>query len=104
MVCSIPKDDRGWSSVPTSLKDGSGKPVVPTVRSGFREERLGLIMNRHLNTSVEYIVVNVGGFGMDAKVSSPLMTSQSVGGSIVVGARESRVHDEGGQGIDVVLV
>ena len=34
---------------------------------------------------------------MDAKVSSPPMTYQSVGGSIVVGARESRGPGEGGQ-------
>jgi hypothetical protein len=38
---------------------------------------------------------------MDAKVSSPPMTYQSVGGPIVVGARESRVQGEGGQGINV---
>jgi hypothetical protein len=100
MVHVIPTDDRVWLVVPTSLKDDSGKPVVPTTRSGFREERLGLVMNRHLNTSVEYIVVNVGGFGMDAKVSSPPMTSQSVGGVIVLRGRESRLQGEGRQGID----
>ena len=33
--------------------------------------------------------------------SSPLMKDVSVGGLIVVGARESRVQGEGGQGIDV---
>jgi hypothetical protein len=36
--------------------------------------------------------VNVGGFYQDAKVSSPPMTDRNVGGVIVVGARESRVH------------
>jgi hypothetical protein len=41
---------------------------------------------------------------MDVKVSSPPMTYQSVGGVIVLGARESRVQGEGRQGIDVVLV
>jgi hypothetical protein len=34
---------------------------------------------------------------MDAKVSSPPMTSQGVGGVIVLGARESRLHGEGRQ-------
>jgi hypothetical protein len=38
---------------------------------------------------------------MDAKVSSPPMTYQSVGDPTVVGTRESRVQGEGGQGIDV---
>jgi hypothetical protein len=47
--------------------------------------------------------MNVGGFGMDVKVSSPPMTYHSVGAAIVVGARESRVQGEGRQGIDVVL-
>ena len=37
---------------------------------------------------------------MDAKVSSPPMPCMSVGGVIVLGARESRVHGEGRQGID----
>jgi hypothetical protein len=100
----FPKDDRGWFVVVASPKDGSGQPDVPSARSGFRDERLGLLISRHLNTLAEYIVVNVGGFGMDAEVSSPPMTSQSVGGPIVVGAWESRVHGEGGQGIDAVLV
>jgi hypothetical protein len=100
----VPKDDRSWLLNHTSAKDISGKPDLPADRSGFRKERLGSMISSHLNASVEYIVVNVGGFGMDAKVSSPPMTSQSVGGSIVVGARESRVHGEGGQGIDTVLV
>ena len=40
---------------------------------------------------------------MDGKVSSPPMTYQSVGAAIVVGARESRVHGEGPQGIDARL-
>jgi hypothetical protein len=41
---------------------------------------------------------------MDAKVSSPPMPYQSVGGSIVVGARENRVHGEGGQGMNISRV
>jgi hypothetical protein len=61
-----------------------GKLVLPHDRSGYREERDGLVANRHLHDLVEFIVVNVGGFGMDVKVSSPPMTHQSVGAAIVV--------------------
>jgi hypothetical protein len=104
MVIHVPKDDRGWLFVVASPKDVSGKPELPVDRSGFRKERLGSLISSHLNASVEYIVVNVGGFGMDAKVSSPPMTSQSVGGVIVLGGRESRLQGEGRQGIDAVLV
>jgi hypothetical protein len=57
-------------------------------------------MSRHLNTFVESIAMNVGGFGMHVKVSSPPRTYQSVGGVIVLGGRESRLHGEGRQGID----
>ena len=35
------------------------------------------------------------------KVSSPPMKRMGVGGVIVLGARESRVHGEGRQGIDI---
>jgi len=104
MAVRSPKDDRGWWSVDTSPKDVTGKPELPGGRSGFRDERLGSNLSHHLNTSVECIVVNVGGSGMDAKVSSPPMTYQSVGGVIVLGARESRVQGEGRQGIDVPRV
>jgi hypothetical protein len=104
MVYRIPKDDRDWSVIHTSLKDDRGKPDLPSVQSGFRDERLGSIISHHLNASVECIVVNVGGSGMNAKVSSPPMTYQSVGGVIVLGGRESRLHGEGRQGIDAVLV
>jgi hypothetical protein len=36
--------------------------------------------------------------------SSPPVKRMGVGGPIVVRGRESRLHGEGGQGIDVVLV
>jgi hypothetical protein len=100
MVSQVPEDDRGWIALISSQKDVSGKPELPADRSGFREERLGSTESHHLNTSAEYIVVNVGGSGMNAKVSSPPMTYQSVGGVIVLGGRESRLHGEGRQGID----
>jgi hypothetical protein len=62
------------------------------------------MISHRLRASAECIVVNVGGSGMDVKVSSPPMTYQSVGGVIVLGARESRVHGEGRQGIDTPRV
>jgi hypothetical protein len=46
--------------------------------------------------------MNAGGRGLDAMVSRPPRTASSVGGAIVVGARESRVQGEGRQGIDVL--
>jgi hypothetical protein len=55
------------------------------------------MISSHLRASAEYIMVNVGGSGMNAKVSSPPMTYQSVGGVIVLGGRESRLHGEGRQ-------
>jgi hypothetical protein len=94
-------DDRGWLAFFTSPKDVRGQPELPSDRSGFRKERLGLIISPRLNASVECVVVNVGGSGVDAKVSSPPMTSQSVGGVIVLGGRESRLQGEGRQGIDI---
>jgi hypothetical protein len=95
MVWNVPKDDRGWLVEPTSLKDVRGQPEIPPDRPGFREERIGSEMSHHLNTSAEYIVVNVGGSHME--MSSPSMKYASVGGVIVLGARESRVHGEGRQ-------
>jgi hypothetical protein len=102
MVLLVPKDDRGWILVCSSPKDVRGQPELPSVWSGFREERLGSpLYSPHLRAFVEYIVVNVGGSGMDAKVSSPPMTYQSVGGVIVLGGRESRLQGEGRQGVDI---
>jgi hypothetical protein len=104
MARLAPKDDRGWIHLDSSLKDVRGQPALPSVWSGFREERLGSTISPHLRALAEYISVNVGGSGMDAKVSSPPRTYQSVGGVIVLGGRESRLHGEGRQGIDAVLV
>ena len=93
--------EAGDSSLPAK-KDVNGKPELPVVRPGFREERLGSRMSCHLRASVEYITVNVG--GPCGEGCSPPMKRMGVGGPIVVGAQESCVHGEGGQGIDVVLV
>jgi hypothetical protein len=83
----------------TSSKDVWDQPALPPDRSGFREERLGSAISSHLNASVEYIAVNVGGPCVEG--SSPPMKHMGVGGIIVLGARESRVHGEGRQGMDV---
>ena len=99
-----PMDGRGWAFPSPSPKDVRDKLVIPPDWLGYRKERDWLGENRHLNDLVESTAMNVGGFGMDVKVSSPPMTSQSVGGVIVVGVRESRAQGEGGQGIDAVLV
>jgi hypothetical protein len=119
MVCPRPEDDRGWSDNSTSPKDVRGQPELPPDRLGFREERLGSFISHHLSASAEYTIVNVGGFDMDVtvdarrlparksrcpKVCSPPKPYQSVGGVIVLGGRESRLHGEGRQGIDDVLV
>jgi hypothetical protein len=95
MVGEFPEDIRGWLLVDTSQKDVRGQPALPSNRSGFREERLGSVISHHLNTSVEYIVVNVGGPYVEG--SSPPVKRMGGGGSIVVGGRESRLHGEGGQ-------
>jgi hypothetical protein len=97
MVEAFPKDDRDWTRVYSSPKDVRGQPELPPDRSGFRDERLGSPKSHHLHMSVECTVVNVGGLGVNDKVSSPPMTYQGVGGVIVLGGRESRPHGEGRQ-------
>ena len=99
MVVVLPEDDQSWLANSTSSKDVSGQPDVPADRSGFREERLGSMISRHLNTSAESIGVNVGGPCVEG--CSPPRKCMGVGGVIVLGGRESRPHGEGRQGIDV---
>ena len=83
----------------SSQKGCQRLPGLSSDRSGYREERKGSFISRHLQTSAEFIAMNVGGpYG---ELSSPAMKRMGVGGPIVVRARESRVHGEGGQGIDV---
>jgi hypothetical protein len=53
--------------------------------------------NRHLNSFVESMDVNVGGSGRDVKANSLPMPVQSVGGVIVVGGWESQPQGEGRQ-------
>ena len=72
---------------------------LPCSCSGYCEEQDWLAANRCLHGLVESVSVNAG--GLRAEVSSPPMNHASVGGSIVVGRRESRLQGEGGQGVDV---
>ena len=59
---------------------------------------MGRVDNHHLKCLVESTSMNVGGSYRNAKESSPLMPGMSVGGSIVLGARESRIQGDGSQG------
>jgi hypothetical protein len=92
MVLQIPKDARDWLVGNASLKDVNGKPEIPADRSGYREERDWSDISRRLNATAEYTIVNVG--GSRGEGCSPPMKRMSVGGVIVLGARESRVHGE----------
>ncbi len=99
MVRKIPKDVRGWDVGMPAIKEVGGQPDLPADRSGFRDERLGSHLSPHLKVSAEYIIVNVG--GPCGEGCSPPMKRMGVGAAIVLGARESRVHGEGRQGIGV---
>ena len=58
--------------------------------------------NHHLHDLVEFIFVNVGGCVEGVNGCSPPIPRHSVGGVIVLGARESHVQGEGRQGVDVL--
>jgi hypothetical protein len=73
--------------------------ILPSSRLGYRKVRDGSTISPHLTTFAESIIMNVGGPSVER--CSPAMNQRGVGGSIVLGARESRVHGEGSQGIDV---
>ena len=75
---------------------------VPYSRLGFRRARIGSVISHRLHGSVEFIEVNVG--GSRGERCRPSMKLVSVGGVIVLRARESRVQGEGRQGIDVLKV
>lgn len=97
----ITKGRRGWLFSVTSPKVGKKIPgyffpVRDTAKSG-----MGCRGNRHLNYLAESIFVNVGEPREDDKGSSLPMPAVEVGGVILLGARESRVHGEGRQEVDV---
>jgi hypothetical protein len=95
LIRAISMDDRGWLLCIISPKDVRGQLDLPSDRSGYREERDGLLANRHLNDLAESITMNVG--GPCGKGCSPPMKRMGVGGIIVLGGRENRPHGEGCQ-------
>jgi hypothetical protein len=98
------KDYRGWLQSLTNPKvEISNLNYLISIRDSAKSG-LGFTDNRHLNYFAESINMNVGGFYQDVKVSSPPMTDRSVGGVVVVRARESRVQGEGRQEVNIFLV
>jgi hypothetical protein len=91
---------RHWLQSCTSAKVSAGHLIYPADVWDTAKSGMGRRGNRHLNYLVEFIFVNAGGSYWNANESSPQMSSMSVGGVIVVGARESRVQGEGRQGIN----
>jgi hypothetical protein len=77
-VLTTPRVSRGYLIYPLAVRD--------TAKSGR-----GRVGNRHLPYLVESLAVNVGGSRQTGKGSSLPRSAESVGGVIVLGARESRV-------------
>jgi len=94
-VAHGPTGYQDWLVYLTSPKVSVGKPDYPADIWDTAKSGIGRQGNRHLNYLAEFIFVNVGGSYQDAKASSLPMTGMSVGGVIVLGARENRVHGEG---------
>jgi hypothetical protein len=69
--------------------------MYPVAGRDTAKSGMGWVENRHLNDLAESITMNVG--GLLVKGCSPPVNPANVGGPIVVGARESRVHGKGGQ-------
>jgi hypothetical protein len=96
-----PTGYRGWSVVDTSQKVSAGYLNYPADVRDTTESGMGHRGNRHLRYLAEFISVNVGGSHRNAKASSLPMSDVSVGGVIVLGARESRVQGEGRQFVGI---
>jgi hypothetical protein len=94
-----PMGYRGWLLTITSPKDEAGNLVYPASVRDTTKSGMGRSDNRHLPSLAESFTRNVG--GLHGEISIPSMKRVSVGGPIVVRARESRIQGEGGQGIDV---
>ena len=97
----ISTDYRNQIGRTTDSKVSLGYLLYPNDVRDTAKSGIGRRGNRHLQYLAEFIFVNVGGSYQDVKVSSPPMPDMSVGGVIVLGARESRVQGEGRQGINV---
>ena len=94
----------GYRDRVTDLPVSAGHLNYPADVRDTAKSGMGRAGNRHLHYLVEFISVNVGGSGRNVKERSPLRTGLSVGGSIVLGARESRVQGEGSQGVNASRV
>ena len=92
---------RGWLVLPTSPKVSTANLIYSVDARDTAKSGIGHLGNRHLRYLVESISVNVGGSCRKVKASSLPMIGMSVGGFIVVRARESRVQGEGSQGVNV---
>jgi hypothetical protein len=102
-VVHCPTDYRGWLGHHTSQKVPTGNLNYPVSVRDSAKSGTGHKDNRHLNYLVESISVNVGGSDQNVKASSLPMSGLSVGGVIVVGARESRVQGEGHQFVGIPM-
>lgn len=92
---------RDWSCHAASSKDeASHLSYLASIRDSAKSG-LGRQDNRHLNYFAESILMNMGDPQQDIKESSPPMTVVGVGATIVVRARESRVHGEGLQFVGI---
>ena len=102
-VFMIPTDYRGWLFICTSPKVSTDNLIYSVDVRDSAKSGLGHCDNRHLNDLAESISMNVGGSQQNVKASSPPMLAGSVGGVIVLGARESRVQGEGGQFVGIPM-
>jgi hypothetical protein len=80
-------------------KAARGHWFYPLAGRDTAKSGMGCWVNRHLHDLAESITMNVG--GPCGEGCRPPMKRTGVGGPIVLGARESRVQGEGGQGSDV---
>jgi len=105
-----PKDTSSFQGLPKlvtlsyQLKVSAGYLIYPADIRDSAKSGFGHHDNRHLNYLAESISMNVGGSYRDVKASSLPMPDRSVGGSIVLGARKSRVRGEGSQEINAPLL
>jgi len=94
---------RGWLVLPTSPKVSTANLIYSVDARDTAKSGIGHLDNRHLHYLAESFSVNVGGSHQNGKASSRPRSAESVGGVIVVGARESRAHGEGHQEFNVPL-
>ena len=99
-IASGSKDCRCWLFKRISTKVEASHlsylaSIWDTAKSG-----MGCSDDHHLNYFAESINVNVGDSQQNAKVSSPPLSGVRVGATIVVRARENRVHGEGSQFVE----